>query len=92
MDSTRQNRVSNSLLIAIPAHLVFAMLLALTLTTDFKEKDYIELDWVKLPRTARTIKKPKIKRVEPTIRTPKSLNLAQHRVNPSAKPLEVKAA
>ena len=71
MDSTRQNRVSNSLLIAISAHLVFAMLLALTLTTDFKEKDYIELDWVKLPRTARTIKKPKIKRVEPTIRIPK---------------------
>ena len=92
MDSTRQNRVSNSLLIALSAHLIFAMLLALTLTTDFKEKDYIELDWVKLPRTARNIKKPKIKRVEPTVRTPKSLNLAQHRVNPSAKPLEVKAA
>jgi len=68
------------------------MLLALTLTSEYKEKEYIELDWVKLPRTARTIKKPKIKRVEPTIRTPKSLNLARHRVNPSAKPLEVKAA
>ena len=92
MDSTRQNRVSNSLLIAISAHLVFAMLLALTLTSEYKEKDYIELDWVKLPRTARTIKKPKLKRVEPTIKSPKSLNLAQHRVNPSARPLEVKAA
>lgn len=92
MASSRQNRFSNSLLIALAAHLVFAMLIALTISTEYKEKEIIAVDWVKLPRLARIVKKPKIKRVEPTLKPPKSLNLAQHRVNSIAKPLEVKAA
>ena len=92
MALSRQNRLSNSLLIALSVHLILITLFALTITTKYKEKEFITLDWVKLPRTARTVMKPKIKRVEPTVRPPTSLNLVRHRVNPNAKPLEVRAA
>ena len=49
MALSRQNRLSNSLLIALSVHLILITLFALTITTKYKEKEFITLDWVKLP-------------------------------------------
>ena len=59
---------------------------------EYKEQDYITLDWVKLPPAKRTVKTEVTKRPQPRAATPKTLSIQRNRVDPNPKPVEVKVA
>ena len=69
-----------------------AILLFQTVTHEYKEEEFITLDWVKLPPEKRTVKPEIIKRPQPRAATPKTLNIQRNRVDPNPKPVEVKVA
>ena len=59
---------------------------------EYKEQDFITVDWVKLPPAKRTVKTEVIKRPQPRAATPKTLSIQRNRVDPNPKPVEVKVA
>ena len=83
-------RTKNSILLSIAAHAVLALLVSLFVVTKEIEHDFIKIEWVKIPRTMRRIKTMEVKPVQPRVIPPKALKT--HRVTPTAKPVDVKAA
>ena len=59
---------------------------------EYKEEDFITVDWVNLPPAKRTVKTEVIKRPQPRTATPKTLSIQRNRVDPNPKPVEVKVA
>ena len=92
MASIRRNRFPASLFISILLHLVLAILFFQTIMQEYKEEDFITVDWVKLPPAKRTVKTEVIKRPQPRAATPKTLSIQRNRVDPNPKPVEVKVA
>ena len=83
-------RTKNSVLLSIAVHAVLALIGALFIVTRDIEHDFIKVEWVKIPRTLRRVKTLEVKPVQPRIIPPR--DLATHRVTPTAKPVDVKAA
>ena len=92
MASIRRNRFPASLFISILLHLVLAILFFQTIMQEYKEEDFITVDWVKLPPAKRTVKTEVVKRPQPRAATPKTLSIQRNRVDPNPKPIEVKVA
>ena len=92
MASIRRNRFPASLFISLLLHLVLAILFFQTIMQEYKEEDFITIDWVKLPPAKRTAKPDVIKRPQPRAATPKTLSIQRNRVDPNPKPVEVKVA
>ena len=92
MASIRRNRFPASLFISILLHLVLAILFFQTIMQEYKEEDFITVDWVNLPPAKRTVKTEVIKRPQPRTATPKTLSIQRNRVDPNPKPVEVKVA
>ena len=92
MASIRRNRFPASLFISILLHLVLAILFFQTIMQEYKEEDFITVDWVNLPPAKRTVKTEVIKRPQPRAATPKTLSIQRNRVDPNPKPVEVKVA
>ena len=80
----------NALLLALAAHGLLILIASLFVVTKEVETDFLQVEWVKLPRTMRRIKTMEVKPVQPRVIKPKALST--HRVTPTAKPLDVKAA
>ena len=83
-------RKQNALLLSLAAHGLLILLASLFVVTKEVEPDFLQVEWVKLPRQIRRIKTMEVKVVQPRITKPKALST--HRVAPVAKPLDVKAA
>ena len=90
MASIRRIRFPASLFVSILLHLVLSILLFQTVIHEYKEEEFITLDWVKLPPAKRVVKTEAIKRPQTRTATPKTLNIQRNRVDP--KPVEVKVA
>ena len=71
---------------------MLAVLLFRTVTHEYKEEEFITLDWVKLPPEKRTVKTEVAKRPSPRAATPKTLSIRRNRVDPNPKPVEVEIA
>ena len=65
MASIRRIRFPASLFVSILLHLVLAILLFQTVIHEYKEEEFITLDWVKLPPAKRVVKTEAIKRPQP---------------------------
>ena len=83
-------RTKNSVLLSIAFHAVLALIGALFIVTRDFEHDAITLEWVKIPRTARRLKTPEVKPVQPRIIPPR--DMATHRAAQAAKPEDAKTA
>ena len=83
-------RKQNALLLSLAAHALLILIASLFVVTKEVETDFLQVEWVKLPRTMRRIKTMEVKPVQPRIIKPKALST--HRVTPTAKPLDAKAA
>ncbi|MDE0299275.1 MAG: DUF4159 domain-containing protein [Candidatus Poribacteria bacterium] len=84
-------RTKNSVLLSIAIHSLLAMIGALFIVTKEIEHDFINVEWVKLPRTMRTIKTPEVKPLQPRVIQPPR-QVATPRANPMAKPDDAKVA
>ena len=80
----------NALLLSLAAHALLILIASLFVVTKEVETDFLQVEWVKLPRTMRRIKTMEVKPVQPRVIKPKALSTP--RVTPTAKPLDVKAA
>lgn len=80
----------NALLLALAAHALLILIASLFVVTKEVDPDFLQVEWVKLPRTIRRIKTMEVKPVQPRIIKPKALST--HRVTPTAKPLDAKTA
>ena len=92
MAAIRKNRYPAPLFLSILLHLVLAILLFQTVTHEYKEEEFITLDWVKLPPAKRTVRTKVVKRPQPKTATPKTLSIRRNRANPNPKPVEVRIA
>ena len=81
-------KLKNSLLVSIAVHVVLVLVGSLLFVTKDIEYDAIKGEWVTIPRTPWSVKKPQVKPVQPRIIHPG--DLATHRV--TAKPVEMKEA
>jgi len=90
MRKTDMKTRMKSLLLAFAAHGLLILIASLFVVTQEVETDFLQVEWVKLPRQIRRIKTMEVKPVQPRVIKPRALST--HRVTPAAKPLDVKAA
>lgn len=90
MRKTDMKTRMNSLLLAFAVHGLLILIASLFVVTHEMEPDLLQVEWVKLPRQMRRIKTMEVKPVQPRVIKPKALST--HRITPTAKPLDAKAA
>ena len=81
----------NALLLSLAGHALLILIASLfVVTKEVVPTDFLQVEWVKLPRQMRRIKTMEVKPVQPRVIKPKVLST--HRVTPTAKPLDIKTA
>ncbi len=83
-------RTKNSVLLSIAFHAVLFLIGSLFIVTKHIERDFVQVEWVKIPRTMRQLKTPMVKPPKPRIIPPR--NMAPRRATPTAKPVDAKVA
>lgn len=83
-------RRPNAVLLSFVVHGIFILIASLFVVQQEVEPDFIQVEWVKLPRQIRRNKTVKVEPVQPRVIKPRALST--HRVAPTAKPLDVKVA